>query len=182
VVDSTCTDQSIAGVQLDQEVLAGNMTTREMWAKNWNINVISTHVVTQSFVPLLLKSKAPRLLFITSGTSTLTDHGDQSLAVNQSPKAGWPKQAFSVTSYRAAKTGLNMAMCEWARLLKNDGVKVWSVSPGFLATGLGVGEEKMKEMGAVDPSVGGKLVRDVVEGAHDEKVGKVVHASGVQPW
>jgi NAD(P)-dependent dehydrogenase (short-subunit alcohol dehydrogenase family) len=158
------------------------MTTREMWAKSWHVNVTSTHVVTQSFVPLLLKSKAPRLLFITSGTSTLTNHGDTSLAVNQAPKAGWPKQGFNVTAYRSAKVGLNMTMCEWRRLLENDGVRVWCVSPGFLATGLGVGEEKMKEMGAVDPSVGGELVRAVVEGAHDGEVGKVVCGKGVQPW
>ena len=52
-----------------------------------------------------------------------------------------------ITSYRSAKTGLNMLMREWYRLLKNDGVKVWAISPGFLATGLGgIGAETLKKV------------------------------------
>jgi hypothetical protein len=39
---------------------------------------------------------------------------------------------------------LNMLMREWYRILKNDGVKVWCISPGILATGLaGPGRLKM---------------------------------------
>ena len=52
-----------------------------------------------------------------------------------------------VTSYRSTKTGLNMLMREWTKILKNDGVKVWAISPGFLATGLaGIGPEKLKQV------------------------------------
>ena len=76
-----------------------------------------------------------------------------------------------------------MLMREWARLLRGDGVKVWAVSPGFLATGLGgVGVETLKKMGALEPSVGGGFVRDVVEGKYDDKVGKVIRKDMVQPW
>lgn len=40
-----------------------------------------------------------------------------------------------------------MLMREWRRLLLNDGVKVWAISPGFLATGLaGAGAEKLKQV------------------------------------
>lgn len=36
---------------------------------------------------------------------------------------------------------------DWVRVLKNDGVKVFMVSPGFLATGLNnVGVEKLKQV------------------------------------
>lgn len=87
-----------------------------------------------------------------------------------------------IPAYRSSKVGMNMMMREWYRLLKNDGVKVWCVSPGFLATNLGFGKEKLKEMGAIDPSVGAKLVVSVVEGEHDSEVGKVVRAGGPQPW
>ena len=67
--------------------------------------------------------------------------------INGSPPAGWPKEPMVnwITSYRSAKTGLNMLMREWYRILKNDGVKVWCISPGFLATGLaGVGADRLK--------------------------------------
>jgi len=68
-------------------------------------------------------------------------------------------------------------------MLKADGVKVFCISPGFLATGLGgIGKEKLKNMGAGDPSLGGIFIKDVVEGTRDEDSGKVVNSAGLQPW
>lgn len=75
-----------------------------------------------------------------------------------------------------------MVMREFARLLKEDGVKVWGVSPGFLATGLGPGAEFTRKMGALEPSVGAEVVRGVVEGKRDADVGKVVRKDDVQPF
>jgi NAD(P)-dependent dehydrogenase (short-subunit alcohol dehydrogenase family) len=86
--------------------------------------------------------------------------------------------------YRASKTALNMLMLTWYWLLKEDGVRTFSVSPGFLATGLGgIGADKLKSMGAKDPSMGGQLLRMVVEGERDDDAGKVVFQDGaVQDW
>ncbi|XXH02197.1 hypothetical protein Hte_008565 [Hypoxylon texense] len=132
-----------------------------------------------------------RILFVTSGTANLTDTestANPMLArLNGSPPAGWPKQLDGAgvvfPAYRSAKTGLNMVMREWHRVLKNDGVKVWCISPGALATGLGgIGADKMRQLGALHPSVGGQLIRDVVQGKRDADVGKVVRSNGVQPW
>lgn len=76
-----------------------------------------------------------------------------------------------------------MVMLEWQRFLKEDGVKVFCISPGFLATNLGgMGPEELKEAGAGHPSMGGKLIRDVVEGKRDADAGKVVNAGGIQVW
>lgn len=77
---------------------------------------------------------------------------------------------------------MNMMMKEWHRVLKEDGVKVWCISPGYLATGLGPGQEFNKKMGAEDPSLGANFVRDVVEGGRDADVGKVIRRADVQPW
>ena len=78
---------------------------------------------------------------------------------------------------------MNMLMREWVRILGNDNVKVWCISPGFLATGLnGSGGEAKKRMGALDPASGADFIRDVVEGARDEDVGQVVHPTHIQPW
>ena len=39
-----------------------------------------------------------------------------------------------------------MMMREWTKMLKEDGVKVWGISPGFLATGLNnIGPEQLKK-------------------------------------
>jgi NAD(P)-dependent dehydrogenase (short-subunit alcohol dehydrogenase family) len=142
-----------AGASFDHAAAQGQMTLREAFNAAWDVNVSGTHVMTHEFAPLLLESSSPRLLFVTSGTSALaeTERFDYPplARLNASPEAGWPKAASMnpVTSYRSSKTGLNMLMREWAKILKNDGVKVFAISPGFLATGLaGVGAEELKKV------------------------------------
>ncbi len=138
--------------------------------------------MTSVFVPLLLESTNPRVVFIASGTSTLAGQQAEKLPLDRPPPKGWPKPNLGWSSYRSAKTGMNMMMREWSRLLKEDGVKVWAVSPGLLATGLGGDREALKKMGAHDPEVGADLIRTVIEGARDADVGLVVNKDGVQAW
>lgn len=141
------------GASFDAVHQAGNMTLREAWNMSWDTNVSGTQVLTTLSIPLLLQSAHPRLLFITSGTSSLeeTERFDGPIfqRLNGSPDKGWPKTgpAMPLISYRSAKTGLNMLMRDWHRILRNDGVKVWAISPGFLATGLGgAGPEVLKKV------------------------------------
>lgn len=140
-----------AGAGFDTEMRSGKLSVREGWNKAYDINVTGTHIMTSTFVPLLLKSSNPRLMFITSGTSSLieTEKVDNPALqrINASPEAGWPKPpgGMEIVSYRSSKTGMNMMVRDWVRVLKNDGVKVFNISPGFLATGLNdVGVEKLK--------------------------------------
>jgi NAD(P)-dependent dehydrogenase (short-subunit alcohol dehydrogenase family) len=163
------------------------MSTRERWNRTYDVNVSGTQVATEVFAPLLLKSADPRLVFLTSGLASLNRlsaayYPPRPAAV---PK-GWPKEMPAPPSdaYRVSKTALNMAMLEWHYLLQPDGVKVWSVSPGFLATGLGkLGKEALLARGAGTADVGGKFIKDVIQGARDGDVGKVVFNDGsVQPF
>ena len=161
------------------------MSAREAVNKTWNVNVTGAHVMTQTFLPLLLKSRDPRVLFITSGLSSLQTASDVNDPRYQVAPAG-PKgpQQMGTIGYKSSKAGLNMLMIDWTRILKNDGVKVWCIAPGLLATGLGGNPEMLKKMGAKDPSLGGAAIRKVVEGKRDADVGKVVreYDSPTQPW
>jgi NAD(P)-dependent dehydrogenase (short-subunit alcohol dehydrogenase family) len=163
----------------------GAKGVREAFDHSYSLNVTSTEVFTRTFAPLLLKSTQPRLLFVTSGLSSLETCANGNVGALARPiPAGWPKPAApSTTAYRSSKTALNMLMLEWTRTLKEDNVKVFCISPGFLATGLaGVGADKLKAMGAGDPSLGGTFIEEVVEGARDADSGKVVNSTGLQPW
>ncbi|KAH9834317.1 Short chain dehydrogenase [Teratosphaeria destructans] len=178
-----------AGASFDRQMQDGTLSIREAFNKSWDVNVSGTHVLTTYAVPLLLKSSDPRLLFVTSGTSPLSETERQDLPMfqrlNAPLPAGWPKenQMNPVTSYRSSKTGLNMVMREWVKILGNDGVKIWAISPGFLATGLaGIGAETLKKMGAKDPAEGGIFVKDVINGKRDEDCGKAIRADMIQPW
>lgn len=142
-----------AGAGFDGQIQSGKMSIREAWNASWDTNVSGTQVLTTLAMPLLLKSDDPRLIFMTSGTSSLieTEKSDSPplARINASPDQGWPKPKGlnPIVSYRSTKAGLNMLMRDWFRMLRNDGVKVWAVSPGFLATGLGgVGSDILKKV------------------------------------
>ncbi|KAI0139284.1 hypothetical protein BJ166DRAFT_630788 [Pestalotiopsis sp. NC0098] len=173
-----------AGGSYDWEQKKGAITLREAWNKAYDVNVSGTHIMTHVFMPLLLKSSDPRLLFITSGLSSLQQTSAKFYPNPTPPAAGWPKDIdFDTMAYRSSKTALNMMMVNWAWRLAEDGVKTWCISPGFLATGLGNEPELLKARGAGHPSVGGIFIKDVVEGTRDADVGKVIHSSGqVQPF
>lgn len=159
---------------------------RAAWDKAYSLNTTSTQVVTHVFAPLLIASRNPRLLFVTSGLSSLENcsGGFDSKLLTAPPPKGWPKPpSMAQTAYRSSKTAMNMMMLHWAKTLGVDGVKVFGISPGFLATGLGgTGPEMMKKWGAGDASIGGIFIKDVVEGKRDEDSGKVINKDGVQAW
>ena len=102
------------GAQFDPQFQSGRLTMRQAWNQSWNVNVVGTQIMTTIFVPLLLKSHKPRLVFITSGTSTLAGTENPAAPINKVPPKGWPKQGLTpqqnVPAYRSAKTGMNMMM------------------------------------------------------------------------
>ncbi|KAJ4363518.1 hypothetical protein N0V83_009813 [Neocucurbitaria cava] len=176
-----------AGGSFDSVIASkpGAAGIREGWNHTYDLNVTSTQVFTTKFAPLLVASSHPRLLFVTSGLSSLATAGTfTNKVISGPPPKGWPKPAaLSMLAYRSSKSALNMLMIDWQRQLENDDAKVFCISPGFLATNLGgMGAQFLKSRGAGDPSQGGNLIRDVVQGLRDEDAGKVVNKDGVQPW
>lgn len=172
------------GASFDAEVSSGRMSMRQGWNAAYDVNVMGAQITTYTFMPLLINSSDARIIFVTSGLSTLEEASSQVASNQRAVPAGWPKPpGLSFASYRSSKTALNMMMLEWTRTLKEDGVKVWCISPGFLATGLGGDAELLKKMGAGDPTIGGDFIKDVVEGKRDGHTGKVMRNNGViQPW
>jgi NAD(P)-dependent dehydrogenase (short-subunit alcohol dehydrogenase family) len=167
------------------------MSLRDCFNKAYDVNVSGTHVLTYTFIPLLLASKtrspspspssSPRLIFV-AGLSGLTIASKHYFPTPPQP-AGWPKIIeFETIGYRCSKTALNMLMLDWSFKLKEDGVMVWGVGPGFLATDLGGVRELTAKMGTDHPSVGGRLLRSVVEGERDGEVGKLISRHGISPF
>ncbi|ORY06126.1 hypothetical protein BCR34DRAFT_571489 [Clohesyomyces aquaticus] len=179
-----------AGGGNDTDYQNGTMSQREAWNRTMDLNVTSPQVMTTEFAPLLLKSADPRLLYITSGMSSLQEeHTRTTPGEARAPKypAGWPKAertaATNAYAYRVSKTALNMMFLHWVRLFEADGVKCFALSPGFLATNLAGDPELMKKAGAGDPSLGGDFIRDCVEGKRDEHAGRVIRRDGsIQDW
>ncbi|KAH3938953.1 hypothetical protein HBH98_240620 [Parastagonospora nodorum] len=76
-----------------------------------------------------------------------------------------------------------MLMLDWNHKLKADGVIVFSVSPGFCATGLSeLGADLMETMGAETASEGGWRLLTVAEGKRDAETGKIIDKVGFLAW
>ncbi|KXG87135.1 short-chain dehydrogenase [Agrobacterium bohemicum] len=98
----------------------------------FNTNVFGVMRVTQAFLPLLRKSKAARIVMMSSGLSSLTDALDMRSET-------W---TVGFGGYCASKTALNMLTIKLAKELDREGIKVNAVDPGLTSsdmTGNGVG-------------------------------------------
>ena len=82
-------------------------------------NALGTLRVTQAFVPHLLKGSASRIVNVSSGAGQLSDMGTWSPA------------------YSISKTTLNAITCMLAAALKDKGIAVNSVCPGWCRTEMG---------------------------------------------
>ncbi|MES2828233.1 MAG: SDR family NAD(P)-dependent oxidoreductase [Bacteroidota bacterium] len=92
----------------------------------WETNVFGVISVTQSALPLLRKSKAARIVNVSSGLGSLTWIADP---------ACWAREHFGIV-YAASKTALNAVTLAFAIELEKEGIKVNSTSPGYTATAL----------------------------------------------
>lgn len=176
----------IPGTTFDLSFLAGKVSLRESYTKAYNVNVAGTNVLTWTFMPLLLQSADPRLIFV-AGLASINAASVSYFPTPAQP-AGWPKKDidFETIGYRCSKVALNMLMLDWKHKLSADGVRVFCVGPGFLHTNLGgeeVSEERRRKMGLGHPSAGGDILRRVVEGERDADVGKIVTKDGgISQW
>ncbi|KAL4938975.1 hypothetical protein BDV06DRAFT_231348 [Aspergillus oleicola] len=166
-----------AGATFDFDYNAGKVSLRECFTKAHDVNVAGNAVLVNTFGPILIESPNPRLLFV-AGLSHMSVAMEKFFPTPPLP-AGFPKKVdFETVGYRCSKTALNMLMLDWNHKLKADGVKVWGVGPGMLETDLGGQREMARKMGLQPASVGGEFIREVVEGARDGDVGRIIQKDG----
>ncbi|MFN7091579.1 MAG: SDR family oxidoreductase [Allorhizobium sp.] len=105
----------------------------------FDTNVVGVMRVTQAFLPLLRKSKAARIVMMSSGLSSLTDALDMRSET-------W---TVGFGGYCASKTALNMLTVKLAKELDREGIKVNAVDPGLTSTDMtGNGAGHSPEEGA----------------------------------
>lgn len=139
-------------------------------------NVTGPAVVANAFRPLLLKSKNPYSVFVSSGARTLLRNAMQKTREH----AGIGKGG----AYQVTKAAINMIAVMEARDYGPEGLKVFAMSPGFVRSNLrGQSEEARSGWGmAGDPEDSGKLLLSIVKGERDADVGCLVHKDGVFEW
>ncbi|KIW12231.1 hypothetical protein PV08_09507 [Exophiala spinifera] len=147
---------------------------RSIMDRTFQTNVTGPLVLTEALKPLLLKSKNPYSIYVSSGLGSL------SLADSEKTLA------FDYPAYSASKSALNQMMIYESKINAKKGlnVKSFAVCPGFVRSHLrGRTEEQISGWGgAGDPKVSGQTILSIVEGKRDADVGKFVHKDGVYPW
>ena len=105
-------------------------------------NFLGTLAVTQAMLPLLRKAKAARIVNLSSGLGSIEKNSDPS----------WDFASFKLIGYNASKAALNMLTVQLAFELRETGIKVNAVSPGFVATDMNQhrGTQTVEE-GAAEP-------------------------------
>lgn len=147
-----------AGVLLDEDE---TRVVPEKLRQTLEINLIGTIHFTEKIIPLM--PKGGHILNISSTAGSLELSGDsQSHYPNHYP------------SYKISKAALNMYTRTLSSILKNDGITVSSVHPGWVRTDMGGEEAEMSPEEAAD---------GIYEIAiSNPKTGQFLHKDKKLPW
>ena len=154
-----------AGVAIQGDGLPGS-TDLDIVRRTFETNFFGAVAVTQALLPLVKKSSAGRIVNVSSGLG--------SIALNADPN--WDYAAVKLIGYNGSKAALNMFTVLLAAELKDTGIKVNAVNPGYTATDLnGNSGHQSIEEGAAE------TVR-MAQIPDDGPTGGFTSTEGVEPW
>ncbi|MCM2292544.1 SDR family oxidoreductase [Allorhizobium sp. BGMRC 0089] len=129
-------------------------------------NFIGTLCVTQAMLPLLLQSKAGRIVNLSTTLASLSVNGDPTS----------PYYDARLIGYNASKAALNMLTVQLAAELKDTSIVVNSVAPGYVRTDLKGGN------GFMTAAEGARLPVQYALLGDDAVSGRFVEPQGVVAW
>ena len=132
-----------AGIFLAEEFDNGvpvpaSKTSAATFRKTFDTNFFNTVEVTQALLPLVKKSDAGRIVFLSSGLGSLGLHSDPTSEVYN----------YKVPAYNISKTALNGYAVHLAHELKDTNIKVNAAHPGSVVTDMNANGEIPVEEGA----------------------------------
>ena len=158
-----------AAIAIDEYVndapVPASKTSPEVFRKTFDTNFFNTIAVTQTFLPLIEKSGAGRIVFVSSGLGSLTLHSDP-----DSPIYNW-----KIPAYDISKTALNGYAVHLAHELKDTGILVNTLHPGSVVT-------DMNPRGDITVEEGAKTSVDLATLGADGYTGKFIHLGNELPW
>jgi NAD(P)-dependent dehydrogenase (short-subunit alcohol dehydrogenase family) len=157
-----------AGVLLEDNTGAApqaSETSPDIFRRTFDTNFFNTIALTQAFVPLIKKSDAGRIVFLSSGLGSLTLHSD--------PNS--PIYNYKLPAYDISKTALNGYAVHLAHELKDTNIKVNAAHPGSVVT-------DMNARGDIKVEEGAKTSVDLATLPSDGYTGKFMHLGNELPW
>ena len=145
--------------------IPASKTKLDIFRETFETNFFNTIALTQQFVPLVKKSDAGRIVFLSSGLGSLSLHSD--------PKS--PIYNFKVPAYDISKTALNGYAVHLAYELRDTPVKVNAAHPGSVVT-------DMNANGDIQVEEGAKTSVDLATLPADGYSGRFIHLGQELPW
>lgn len=158
-----------AGILVDENengaTIQASKTSPEIFRKTFDTNFFNTIALTQSLLPLIKKSDAGRIVFLSSAVGSLNLQSD--------PHS--PIYDFKAPAYDISKTALNGYVVHLAYELKDTNIKVNAAHPGSVITDLNAYGDLQVEEGA-------KTSVDLAMLPADGYNGKFIHLGEEVPW
>lgn len=147
-----------------------------LFRRTYETNVFGVVTVTNAFLPALRRSRRPRIVNVSSGTSSL------SWSTGPNPQFDYRQAAASgglLAAYRSSKAALNALTVLYAQALAEDGIKVNALAPGIRATNLNPGAAAR----GGDPAEAAAAVVALATLADDGPTGRFFSYDGTPvPW
>ncbi|MBX7172918.1 MAG: SDR family oxidoreductase [Pyrinomonadaceae bacterium] len=158
-----------AGIYLDESEngapIPASRTSLDIFRKTFETNFFNTIAVTQQFVPLIKKSNAGRIVFLSSGLGSLGLHSDPNSEIYN----------WKVPAYDVSKTALNGYVVHLAYELKDTPIKVNTAHPGSVVT-------DMNANGQIPVEEGAKTSVALATLPADGYTGKFIYLNNELPW
>lgn len=153
---------------------AYDSTGRQRLERIFSTNVFGAMLVSEAFIPLLLKSARPYLVQVSSELA--------SLACAANPQNAY--YAVPWDEYRMSKAALNMMTIQLQKRLQGQNVRVYAFCPGLVRSNIrGTSDGAVSANGhAGDPMESGRGICEIVLGRRDADAGKFVNTDGLLEW
>jgi NAD(P)-dependent dehydrogenase (short-subunit alcohol dehydrogenase family) len=141
-------------------------------------NCISPAQTTAAFLPLLRKSAAARVVYVTSvlgSASKIADPNDR-------------LHSAMFKAYRVSKAALNMLALADQVEYEKDGVRVFIYCPGYVVSDLAGMRQAKIDAGVPTPEKSARGLLAICQGGQDANVGQFLHAASIvdgepfHPW
>lgn len=131
-----------AGIQVDDPTRGAAGQSLDNWRTTFETNVFGLIATTQALLPLLHKSKAGRIVNVSSLLGSNSAHQDP---------ASFIYDFKGVPAYNVSKSAVNAWTVHLAHVLKDAGIKVNTIHPGYVRTDMNkAGDEQNGELEVAD--------------------------------
>lgn len=145
--------------------IATSHTPLEVFRTTFETNFFNTIALTQTLLPLVKKTEAGRIVFLSSILGSLTTHSDPKSEIYNNKRP----------AYDCSKTALNAYVVHLAHELKHTAIKVNAAHPGSVET-------DMNAHGSMKVEEGAKTSVALATLPANGHTGKMIHLGQELPW